>query len=69
VWALVQSRGDDGHRSLVTPEKVLSEYKEDLILIWFYKSRMRFDFYSLAKLSLLKLGYKFDSNSNIYMSS
>jgi len=24
VWALVQSRGD-GHRSLVTPERVLSE--------------------------------------------
>jgi len=30
VWALVQSRGD-GHRSLVTPERVLSEYNEDLI--------------------------------------
>jgi len=29
-WALAQSRGD-GHRSLVTPEKVLSEYNEDLI--------------------------------------
>jgi len=26
VWALEQSRGD-GHRSLVTPERVLSEYK------------------------------------------
>jgi len=32
VWALAQSRGD-GHRSLVTPERVLSEYNEDLILI------------------------------------
>jgi len=30
VWALEQSRGD-GHRSLVTPERVLSEYNEDLI--------------------------------------
>jgi len=30
VWALAQSRGD-GHRSLVTPERVLNEYKEDLI--------------------------------------
>jgi len=30
VWVLVQSRGD-GHRSLMTPERVLSEYKEDLI--------------------------------------
>jgi len=27
-----QSR-EDGHRSLVTPERVLSEYNEDLILI------------------------------------
>jgi len=33
VWALAQSRGD-GHRSLVIPERVLSEYKEDLILIF-----------------------------------
>jgi len=32
VWALVQSRGDE-HRSLVTPERVLSEYNKDLILI------------------------------------
>jgi len=31
VWALAQSR-EDGHRSLVTPEGVLSEYNEDLIL-------------------------------------
>jgi len=30
LWALAQSRGD-GHRSLVTPERVLSEYNEDLI--------------------------------------
>jgi len=29
-WALAQIRGD-GHRSLVTPERVLSEYNEDLI--------------------------------------
>jgi len=34
VWALAQSYGD-GHRSLVTPQKVLSEYNEDfLFLIW-----------------------------------
>jgi len=31
-WALTQSRGDR-HRSLVTPERVLNEYNEDLILI------------------------------------
>jgi len=24
----------DGHRSLVTPERVLSEYNEDLIFFW-----------------------------------
>jgi len=30
AWALSQSRGD-GHRPLVTPERVLSEYNEDLI--------------------------------------
>jgi len=30
VWALAQSRGD-GHRSLVTPKRVLNEYNEDLI--------------------------------------
>jgi len=27
VWALAQSRGD-GHRSLVTPERILSEYRD-----------------------------------------
>jgi len=32
VWALAQSCGDR-HRSLVTPERVLSENNEDLILI------------------------------------
>jgi len=30
VWALAQRRGDR-HRSLVTPERVLSEYNKDLI--------------------------------------
>jgi len=30
VWALAQSHRD-GHRSLVTPEWVLSKYNEDLI--------------------------------------
>jgi len=30
VWAPVQSSGD-GHRSLVTPERVFSEYNKDLI--------------------------------------
>jgi len=30
VWVLAQCHGD-GHRSLVTPERVLSEYNEDLI--------------------------------------
>jgi len=35
VWALAQSHGD-GHRSLVTPKRILSEYNEDLIffLVW-----------------------------------
>jgi len=31
IWGLAQSRGDE-HRSLVTPERVLSEYNEDLII-------------------------------------
>jgi len=30
-WALAQSRGD-GHRSLVTPKRVLSEYNEERVL-------------------------------------
>jgi len=30
VWALAQSRGD-GHRSLVTPKRVLCEYNKHLI--------------------------------------
>jgi len=30
ICALAQSRGG-GHRSLVTPERVISEYNEDLI--------------------------------------
>jgi len=30
VWTLAQSRGD-GHRSLMTPERVLSEYNKDLL--------------------------------------
>jgi len=37
VWALAQSRGD-GHRSLVTPERVFSEYNEDLIFFNFWKN-------------------------------
>jgi len=32
VWAQAQSRGD-GHRSLVTPERVLSEYNKNLIFL------------------------------------
>jgi len=41
VWALARSRGD-GHRSLVTPERVLSEYNEDLIFLffWLYKKKL-----------------------------
>jgi len=34
VWALVQCRGV-GHRSLVTPERVLNEYNIDIILIFY----------------------------------
>jgi len=33
VWALVQSHGDK-HCSLVTPESVLNEYKEDFIYLF-----------------------------------
>jgi len=36
--AQVQSRGD-GHRSLVTPERVLSEYNKDMIFFWYYYVR------------------------------
>jgi len=32
VWTLAQSRGD-GHLSLVTPERVVNEYNEDLIFL------------------------------------
>jgi len=41
VWALAQSRGD-GHRSLVTPERVFSEYNvyliffEQLHMLWVF---------------------------------
>jgi len=36
VWALAQSR-EDGHRSLVTPERVLSEYNEVVFLCHCYQ--------------------------------
>jgi len=32
VWTLAQSRGD-GHRSLVTPKRVLNEHNEDLMFL------------------------------------
>jgi len=35
--ALAQCRRD-GNRSIVTPERVLSEYNEDLIFFWFHKT-------------------------------
>jgi len=35
VWTLAQSCGD-GHRSLVTHKRVLSEYNEDLIFFSFF---------------------------------
>jgi len=38
VWALAQSRGD-GHRSLETPERVLSEYNEEWICCTYYHNR------------------------------
>jgi len=41
VWALAQSRGY-GHCSLVTPERVLSKYNEDLILILYKMLPQRF---------------------------
>jgi len=37
VWALAQSRGVR-HRLLVNPERVLSEYNEDLIFIYDQKA-------------------------------
>jgi len=40
VWTLAQSRGD-GHRSLVTPERILSEYNEDLT---FWLEYLQIDF-------------------------
>jgi len=36
VWVLAQSR-EDGHHSLVTREKVSSEYNEDLIFFLIYR--------------------------------
>jgi len=33
VWALAQSHGD-GHRSLVTPERIFSKYNKDLIFFY-----------------------------------
>jgi len=36
VWALAQSHGD-GHRSLVTPKRILSKYNEGFILFWIGK--------------------------------
>jgi len=49
VWALAQSRGD-GHRLLVTPERVLSEYKEDLIFS-FNHSKLEFAYRPIFKRS------------------
>jgi len=42
VWSLAQSRGD-GHRPLVTLERVLSEYNEDLIFLFFFEIRTATD--------------------------
>jgi len=39
VWALARNRVD-GHRSLVTPERVLSEYNKDLIFAFFVLSNL-----------------------------
>jgi len=33
VWSLAQSQGD-GHRSLVTPERVLSAYNKDFMFLF-----------------------------------
>jgi len=57
VWALAQSRGD-GHRSLVTPERVLSEYNvlreynKDLIFFDYHENKffsVSYWFYSVKK--------------------
>jgi len=47
VWALAQS-GEVGHRSLVIPERKLSEYNKDLIFFNFLlsKSTVVYIFYS-----------------------
>jgi len=47
VWILAQSRGD-GHRSLVTPERVLSEYNEDFDFLISFRNLLYTDYYLLA---------------------
>jgi len=55
VWALAQRRGD-GHHSLVTPERVLSEYNEDLICfdLIFVLSAVPMNFFGLNVYIILK---------------
>jgi len=45
VWALMQSLGN-GHRSLVTLERVLSEYNEDLIFYFLFNCKHLFKVFS-----------------------
>jgi len=42
VWTLAHSR-EEGHRSLVTPERVLSEYNEELIYFFLILINEHFD--------------------------
>jgi len=63
VWALAQSRGD-GHRSLMTPERVLSKYNKVLIfdLTFFW---LKYEKYSLITYATT---VNFDTNACILCS-
>jgi len=52
IWVLALSRGD-GHRLLVTPEKVLSEYNEDSISVYNDWNLQRNKNRTLTRLALL----------------
>jgi len=54
VWALAQRRGD-GYRSLVTPERVLSEYNEDLIFFAFLQLEIYLREGRISALAISKL--------------
>jgi len=64
VWALVQCCRD-GHRSLVTPEKVLNEYNKDLT--FFFIHAMIFQTgYFLRNEYFCKVNHDFSESSSIF---